>query len=256
MNIEAVTVCVGCDDFLEAVAAVNVPLFDRWLIVTTPTDDKTREVCRRRNLECLMTEDGRRGGGFKKGRMVERGLQHLSADGWRLHIDSDIALPHRFKSLLNAAELDEGFIYGIDRVMVRNWGEWQEVLRSGYLSGGQHEYYSVIFPWKLPMGARWAAPSTGWVPIGFFQLWHSSQDLWRGQRVKPYPMLHNDACRTDVQHALQWDRCKRALLPEVVGVHLASEDAKNGVNWDGRRTKRFGFPETMKIMAARPGGVS
>ena len=80
------------------------------------------------------------------------------------------------------------------------------------------------------------------MPIGFFQLWHSSEDQFRGARVKPYPVQHNDACRTDVQHALQWDRRKRELLAEMLVVHLESEPAKLGANWAGRTTRRFGPP--------------
>jgi hypothetical protein len=84
------------------------------------------------------------------------------------------------------------------------------------------------------------SPREGWVPIGYLQLWHSSSDEWQGIRIKPYPANHGNACRTDVQHGLQWDRCKRVLIPEILAVHLESEPARMGVNWNGRRTKRFG----------------
>ncbi len=45
-----------------------------------------------------------------------------------------------------------------------------------------------------------------------------------------------------MQFGLLWDRRKRALLPEAVAVHLESEAAPMGVNWCGRRSRRFGPP--------------
>jgi hypothetical protein len=51
---------------------------------------------------------------------------------------------------------------------------------------------------------------------------------------------HSDAARTDVQFGLQWDRERRALVPELVVLHLESEDAGVGANWSGRTTRPFG----------------
>lgn len=242
--LEAITVCVGYDDFLRAVIPYNLSMFDRWIIVTEPNDTATRELCRQYGLEMFQTEDGHDAGEFSKGRMIERGLQHLSNDGWRVHIDADIALPRHFRQLVNMAELQDDTVYGADRIMIRTWEDWQKMKGSGYLEGGQYTYsHSINFPKSFEVGSRWVCPLTGYVPIGFFQMWHSSQDEWRGIRVKPYPRHHNSACRTDVQHGLQWDRKKRELLPEVLVVHLESENNSSmGVNWKGRKTKPFGPP--------------
>lgn len=257
-HIEAVTVCVGYADFLQETAPWNIPLFEKWLIVTHPSDHQTREVCRRFNLDILLSDDGRRhsdhkfkvkkGGmvreeeeGFNKGRMLERGLQHTSATGWRIQLDADMALPHRFRHSLEIADLQEDTIYGIDRVMVRSYDQWKKLIGTGYLQGGQYDYHCrTAWPNGLDIGTRWSHPQMGYCPVGFFQMWHSSQDEWRGIRIKPYPMNHGNACRTDIQHSLQWDRHKRALIPEVMGVHLESEKAERGANWNGRTTKQFG----------------
>lgn len=74
MFIEAVTVCVGYDDFLATVAPYNIPHLDRWLVVTRPDDEKTREVCRRFNIDVLLSSDCG-DDDFAKGKMIERGLQ-------------------------------------------------------------------------------------------------------------------------------------------------------------------------------------
>jgi hypothetical protein len=249
VRLEAVTVSIGYDDFLAVSAEHNRGLFDRWLVVTEPGDQATREVCRRWDLDVLLCEEGTRGSDFRKGRLVERGMQLLAADCWRLHIDADVVLPTTFRNALAAADLDPGTVYGVDRVMVRSWQEWQRLLATGYLSC-QHDYHHrVRFPEGFPLGARWASPSAGWVPIGFFQLAHSSAIEWRGIPQRPYPDRHNSACRGDVQFGLLWDRRKRALLPEVVAVHLESEAAPMGVNWCGRRSRRFGPPAGPAVRA-------
>ena len=77
----------------------------------------------------------------------------------------------------------------------------------------------------------------GYVPIGFFQLFHGS--AW-----KRYPIVQDgDAEHTDVLHGIRWDRPKRVLLPEIIAIHLESETASMGVNWKGRKTRRFGPTE-------------
>lgn len=241
MNLEAITVCIGYGDFLAEIIPHNLPVLDRWLIVTSPEDEETRDVCRRFSLDTLLTNDAtRRDEPFNKGRIIERGLQHLSADGWRLHLDSDIALPSGLRHRLESADLDPRCIYGTDRIMVKNYQDWQSLKNSGWMA---HSAHCLVTPPKgFEIGTRWVHHGMGYVPIGFFQLWHSSADQWRGARVRPYPSKHNDACRTDVQHALQWDRRNRELLPELLVVHLESEACANGTNWKGRKTKRFGPP--------------
>lgn len=131
MNIEAVSVCVGYADFLAAVAPINRPLLDRWMIVTTPDDHETRQLCRQFSLECVLSDDHKRGGDFCKGRMIERGLAMLEGYEWMLHLDADIALPHDFHQVLEDAHLDESHIYGCDRLNVNGWDAWQRVLKQG-----------------------------------------------------------------------------------------------------------------------------
>ncbi len=242
LSIEAVSVCSGYGDFLAETAPVNRGLFSRWLIVTTPQDTETREVCRRYGLETLLTEEHARDGKFSKGRLIDRALHHTSAGSWRLHLDADIALPGNFHALLDAAHLDTSCVYGWDRAMCVGWEQWQKVKASGFLSGQVDYHCRVHYPPGLKLGTRWAHPRHGWTPIGWCQLWHHDADEWRGVRVRGYAANHGDAARTDVQFGMQWDRRKRVFLPEVLAVHLESEPAKRGANWNGRTTRRFGPP--------------
>lgn len=237
--LETVTVCVGYGDFLREVMPHNRPLLDRWVVVTTPDDGETREVCRRWSVPTVLTDEVYRDGAeFNKGRAIIRGIDHLAGDGWVLHLDADVVLPGHFRHALDMAHLDPPVLYGADRVMVRGWDRWQRFKASGFLG---HDYHCrVSFPPGFPVGDRWASEAYGYCPIGFFQLWHGRTDLYRGAHTRPYPHRHNDAARGDVQHAIQWDRRRRALLPEVIVAHLESEPAPLGANWKGRTTRRFG----------------
>lgn len=240
LNIETVTVCVGYGDFLLESAKLNRPHFERWVIVTAPQDEETREVCRKYDLSVVLTDDFTRDGAdFAKARGINRGLNLLSKGCWRLHLDADIVLPLTFLKQLDAAHLEEDCIYGFDRVMVKNYEAWERLQLSGYLAH-QHDYhYRTNLPKGVEVGTRWVSMHDGWVPIGFAQLFHSSADEWRGVRFRRYPEKHGDAARCDVQFALQWDRRHRILIPEIVLVHLESEPAPLGANWNGRTTKPF-----------------
>jgi len=71
-------------------------------------------------------------------------------------------------------------------------------------------------------------PINGYVPIGFFQLWHSSQQ-------KSYPYSLGTAAHDDVMFGAQWASQHRHLLPNIVCHHLCSQSPKWGENWDGKR---------------------
>lgn len=236
-RIEAITVCVGYGDFLEETAKRNMGLFDKWLIITSPSDKVTREICRRYSLETLLTDDHGRTGDFNKGRIIDRGISHLSNDSWRVHVDGDIILPLNFRNIIKSSHLDTAKIYGCDRIMVKSRADWHKLQISGWVANDFH--CRINFPKGFSLGSRWADVRDGYCPIGFFQMWHSSQDLYNGARVKTYSSNHNSACRTDVQFSQQWDRKDRVLIPELIAVHLESEPAALGANWNGRTTKKF-----------------
>ncbi len=239
LKLEAVTVCSGFGDVFAATVAENRHIFDRWVIVTTHGDGETREVCRRYGLATRLTEEFTRDGtAFNKGRGITLGLDLIEGNDWIIHIDADVILPPDLKRWLEAANLDETCIYGFDRIMVKSWADWCRLRDSGYL---QHDFHCRCnFPPGFDVGTRWVSPLHGWVPIGFAQMWHGSLDTVHGFHQKPYPSWHGNASRADVQHALQWDRRKRILLPEVIVIHLESEASKLGANWKGRTTARFG----------------
>lgn len=244
MIIEAVTVCAkgrGKDrsyaDIFAETLPINRAIVDRLLVVTDPTDVQTLDLCHQHNCEAIVTEEHwRDGDDFNKGRIVERGLALLEHADWLLHLDSDIALPSDFRESLDDADLDPRVIYGADRLMVVGADQWDRLRSRGSSSRAWHCYQSTL---GLPVGARWTDVRFGYVPIGYFQLWHRSADHRKGIRLRRYPDKHQDAARADVQFALQWDRRHRQLIPELYVAHLESEPSATGTNWKGRRTRPF-----------------
>jgi hypothetical protein len=240
MTLEAITVCVGYGDFLRETVPHNLALVDDLVVVTTPEDAETREVCRRYSIRHVVSEEHRRGGPFNKARLIQRALHQIGGHDWILHMDADIVLPRRFRDLLDWAHLDERCIYGADRCNVLGWERWENLKRHVGAWDNHSHYCGHWFHPEFRPGSRWVSNLHGYVPIGCFQLWHGSAITEGGLTQRRYPYHHGDAARSDVQFALQWDRRFRQLLPEVIVLHLESEPATLGANWCGRTTKRFG----------------
>lgn len=235
--IEAVTVCVGFVDYLAETMPCNGHFFRRWTIVTAPNDEATIEFCHENSLNCMITEEFYRDGAFNKGRGIQRGLDSISCADWVLNLDADIALPREFPQALEMANLDPDCIYGCDRILIRGHERWDEVRNHQDRQHGGHCYVKIYE--RDPIGVRWASPNHGYVPIGFFQLWNPRSSARLGRHQKSYPAHHSNAARSDVQFALQWDRRKRVLLPELLVWHIEAEKQEVGANWKGRRTRPF-----------------
>jgi len=270
MKIECITICVGYADFLREVLPHNLAHFDDYLVVTRFDDHATQLLCRELGVECRPTDLFDKGGdAFAKGRAIDWGLGFLRRDGWVCHLDADIFLPPMTRHWIEASEPDEQCIYGCDRVNCVGYDAWRQYLTGNYAGNSrvgssgvagsnahsttqlphnsttssasarpghllQHRYHCLLTPPPFPLGSRLVLREQGgYVPIGFFQLWH-------GRHGRRYPLRQGNAEHTDVLHALQWPRDKRQLLEEVVAIHLESEPSKMGANWSGRKTAPFG----------------
>ena len=246
--VEAVITCVGYSDFLSETIRENIQLLDNVVVITSEDDDSTQRLCRRHNVHYVATNDHRRAGDlevessdtFNKGRLIRRGFSQIGGHHWILHLDADIVLPRKFRRLLNVAHLDQSVIYGADRQDVVGWDAWQKLkLHSGSWDNHAFENAHWFHP-KMTVSSRWVSSIHGYVPIGFFQLFHGSALIKEGYHIRNYPTHHGDAARSDVQFALQWDRQKRQIIPELCVLHLTSSDASMGANWKGRKTSHFG----------------
>lgn len=243
------TVCVGYGDILAHTLAENLVHLDHMVVITSPDDKETQNVCRKHSIQYVMTNDHQRHGTpnsevfggkmFNKARLIRRGFDQISAKDWVLHLDADAVLPRDFRRLINLAHLDPENIYGSDRQDVYSFEDWQRLKSyNGPWSNWSNENAHWFHP-KFRTASRWVSAIHGYVPIGFFQLFHGTAMIDGGYHVRIYPISHQNAARSDVQFALQWDREQRQVIPELVCLHLGSEKAEMGRNWNGRKTPRF-----------------
>lgn len=234
MKLEAVIVCVNYSDFLAHTLPSTRSQFDNMVVVTDTKDNNTKRLCEFYNVKCIQTDVFYEGGDvFNKGKGINAGLRELSLDGWVLHLDADIYLPPQTRSILENLPLDETKMYGADRLMCPSYQEWMKFIDSP--SPIQSDWIYIHLN-KFPIGVRIAEYKTyhgGYEPIGYFQLWHPYRS-----GVRFYPEEHGAADRTDVLHCKKWPRERRELLPEIVVIHIESEDGM-GINWNGRVSPKF-----------------
>lgn len=236
MYLEGVIVCVNYSDFLAHTLPHNKIHFNKLVVVTDKKDTATKLLCEYHHVECVQTDVFYENGDlFNKGKAINEGLKRLSKKGWVVQLDADIYLPPLTRGILDRIELDPQTIYGIDRLMCPNFVEWQK-----FITEPKHiqEAYIYIHPTAFPVGVRIAEyMNKGYEPIGYFQLWNPE-----ASGVHEYPTKHGRADRTDVLHAKKFPRIKRQLLPELLCIHLDSDNlsvANMGANWNGRTTSLF-----------------
>lgn len=234
--LEAVTVCVNYGDILRVTMPFNKPLFNNWIIVTTPEDTETQDVCRYYNVPYIATnvfyEDG---ADFNKAKGINEGLKKLTKVDWMLHIDADIILPANFRQICKEDQLQKDAIYGIDRVNVNGNEDLFKLLIN---KNSQIRQWTYLDPdLKFDPGFRLHNLNAGYNVIGFFQLFHSSH--FDKNNNQWYPINHTSAARTDVGFQQQWPLNKRLFYPGIIGYHIETEYAPKGINWNGRKTKRL-----------------
>jgi hypothetical protein len=232
LRLEAVTVCVGFDDFLDVTLALNHPHLDTMIVVTSHDDRKTQQVAKKHGAICVQTDLFRKNGRhFNKGAAINAGMNHFQFHGWRIHLDSDIVLPDNFRRILfNHSHLDASAIYGADRVDVVG----RAAVHKLRTTLPQHAWSCFIEArHQAPTSPRYVDPLHGYIPIGFFQLWNA-------RTQKDYPYSLGSAAHDDVMFAAQWPAAYRRLLPSAICYHLCAQPPHWGENWDGhRRQPRF-----------------
>jgi len=179
---------------------------------------------------------------FAKGRAIDYGIQFLSGNDWIVHLDADIWLPPMARQWIDWSLPEKDCIYGIDRFNCVGWEAWRKFIALG--PGHHHQVQNInhglLIPPPFPAGSRISQRDAGgYIPIGFFQMWH-------GSRRARYPLYHGGANRSDVLFALQWPLGKRQLLEEIYAVHVDSDAPRMGKNWWGRVSGQFGPVDPFK----------
>ncbi len=232
LRLEIVTTCVGFDDLLEVTLSRNITHCDSFIVVTTHADKKTQAVARNYGATCVLSDlFSKNGRSFNKGAAINAGFDYFQYQGWRLHLDSDILLPSNFRRLLfNHSHLERHCIYGADRVNVIG----QKLITKALASDWQYKYRLLVKPEIGEPAHRLICALRGYLPCGYFQLWHASTQ-------KPYPYSLGTAAHDDMMFAATWPEPCRRLLPSAVVYHLCPTQPVVGQNWDGnRRMPRLG----------------
>jgi hypothetical protein len=243
-----VVVSDGYADYLDVSLCHNRAMLDRCVVVTHPSDKESQRVAGKYACELIVTEDGKRAKSgqhpsdvqFNKGAMIERGLQQLPADGWRVHFDADIVFPGNMRQRLGKRLRDKTCIYGVYRINVIGTEKYQQLLAAGFFHRGFEHHHFLSYPVAgCEVGGRLIFEDQLWIPIGFWQAWHSSVEYTGVYRTRTYATGSNSAAHDDVQFGLRFDIEKRILIPDFYVAHLLTEDSKYAANWKGRKTAQF-----------------
>jgi hypothetical protein len=205
--IKSITVCVGFDDLLAVTLPNNKSEFEKTLIVTSPTDERTKQICRHHQIEYFETDAFYRNGAtFNKGLALEEGLDKLGRKGWICIWDSDIVMPNIQNFL---PELAVGKLYNPRRRIVKDISNWNLALNwNQYPIHGEGEF------------------------AGYFQLFSSEDPVLKTTPWYSVDWKHAGGCDSDFQR--KWDHSNKIRLDFDV-LHLGED----GVNWHGRASRRL-----------------
>lgn len=235
MKIECVIVSLNYSDFLSHTLPHNRLFFNKTIVVTDNKDVDTKRVCDFWNVECVQTDDFYIDSSTvpNKARGINAALKKLDLDGWVLQLDADIYLLPQTRNILEKFPLEEEKIYGIDRLMCNSFQEWYDFMHN---SKPIYEGWIYCHTDRFPIGTRIVQyHGMGYMPIGYFQLWNPQKT-----NIYDYPIENAGFDRTDVVHLKRWDKSKIGFIPDLVCIHLASENHAQGQNWLGRKTPKFG----------------
>lgn len=228
LRLEVVTTCVGFDDILDVTLTKNHFHFDSFIVITSHEDKATQKVAQKHGAICVLTDLFKKNGrNFNKGAAINAGFDYFQYHGWRMHLDCDIVLPDNFRRVLfNHSHLERHCLYGADRFNIVGNNNIKQLLKS---DNNQHHHGLFIGEEEsYNLGHRLVDNLHGYLPMGFFQLWHCSTQ-------KPYPYSLGTAAHDDMMFSSLWPAHTRHHLPSVICYHLCPTIPKIGENWDGHR---------------------
>lgn len=198
----AVQVCVDYADVLAHTLMVNRPLFDRFIIVTSPHDLQTQKLCRAYEIELIVTESFWQAGAFfNKAAGLNEGLRRATTN-LICSVDADIMLPPEL--LHHVARInDRESLYGMARKIHLTYGDY--LTETGEI--------------------RATAPG---YTIGFFQLFWRSSTFFPGKFDESY----STAAHYDIEFMAHWPSSRRIHLGDLVASHIGPRQ----VNWFGRQS--------------------
>lgn len=208
-------VCVNYSDYLEETLKHNSYIFDQIHIVTTPSDQKTKEVSAKYiNTNILETEVFYNNNcAFNKGAGLSFGLQNIKNSGWLLIGDADCIYPSNLKDLI--VNLDINCIYGMRREIVNSPVVLHDILSGKYKPKPRLEKAMHYTP-------------------GYFQLINTSAEKFINKEIK-YPEFPT-AQRVDRWFAkYNFVHNERKIIDNGFVIHLGPTT----INWSGRKSETW-----------------
>lgn len=211
--ISFICVCVNYADYLEETLKYNYSIFDNIYIITTQSDNKTKEIAKKySNISIIETDIFYKNNHpFNKGAAINLALQSIKNADWILIGDADCIYPHNLKNLI--INLDKNCLYGMKRTIVSCSKELNEILT------GKHQP-------KLRL-----EKAMHYTP-GYFQLLNLSADKFINKQIK-YPEFPT-AQRVDRWFAkYNFPYNERKIIDESFVIHLGPTT----INWSGRKSE-------------------
>lgn len=190
------------DDYLSIVLRENRSLFEKFYVITSPSDYATRELCKRFEVDIILYDEFYiNNAKFNKSGAVnyaQKILHKLYPDKWMLIIDSDIILPINLKDIVELELENEKNIYGIQRFDAHTYKD--------YINESNLKKYMHNF-------------------AGYFQLYYDKSYF--------YNTFSNNASMCDFEFFKKFNKNKQLLSSYVI--HLGEEC----LHWNGRNVLRL-----------------
>lgn len=250
MRLDAILTCVNYDDYLQITLPENIVHFDNFVIVTDKEDLATQHLAEKYGATCVIRKDTKVfDANGTKGKAINDGLQVISPTDWVVHLDADIILPEDFRTALTQLNLDKNTLYWTLRKQPATRQQFSEYLQDKITI---HDWEGVN-PEGSP--ARWVGP------FGYFQMFNVSSEALQNYSTI-YPEFATSEAWTNKanegaidwkasQETLKkctdgvfnnrWPKSRKVKLPNNFCVlHIPHGPCR--INWSGRKSKRFSWP--------------
>ena len=219
-----VEVCINYSDLLSISLPISKQHFDKIVVVTCPDDKKTIEICKKNDVECVITDRMYENPKdiLNKGKAINEGIKRLEKKDWLLITDADIAFPHNTRNVIERDVTDKNILYCAARRICKNRNEWMKYV----------ENPARLNTWIAQAGWRTAG-------LGFFQLVNFKKDLMQEKTMKElwYSENFGHCGRSDRAFLHEWGIENKIKFDwkELSMIHMG----ESKVNWLGRKTEKF-----------------
>lgn len=233
----AILVCVDFSDVLQITLPYNRHHFDKLVVVTSPKDHDTYEVCLENRATPFVTDSFYENGArFNKFKALEQGLDYLGREGWTCLLDCDVLWPKKIPVELNT------------RKVGMTGKEWvKEFCQIGCLYTPRRRMMIDITQ-PIPNEDKWKqfplhAQCVEWA--GYTQIFHSGDTALGTPPWHEIDWIHAGGGDSFLQ--AKWPKEKK-IRPIWEVLHLGP----SGENWLGRVTKRTdgSLPEGAEVNRA------